>query len=77
MPGLDSNCLPVQQRLETADQSLNKEPHKSLIGLEAEAGDGTVVTGDRTAHSDKVFTLSGLIPIERKFIKGMIDCCCG
>lgn len=49
------------------DWSLNKGS-QSINWLEAE--DISVVTDDRTTYSDKVFNLSGVIQIKRKFIKG-------
>lgn len=44
------------------------------LGTEAE---DVVVTDARATYSDKVFHLSGVIQIKRKFIKVMIDCRCG
>ena len=51
------------------DWSLH-EGSQSINWLEAEAEDASVVTDDRTTSSDKVFNLSGVIQIKRKFIKG-------
>lgn len=47
--------------------------HRSAIDKEAEAEEVPVVTDDRGAHGDKVFTSRAVIQIRRNFIMVVID----
>lgn len=66
----------MHQRLESKAQGLNKG-FQIINWWEAEVEDASVVTDDRTAYDDKVFTLSGVIGYRSRLhsLRGMNDWC--